>query len=129
MKTIQVQLTITLDDTAAKTLAELLAPAIKQAAGLSVDESDERREARLRASRNAIFGSKTPPDDQGLVIDSKKAAKLLKVSQRTLWRMHTSGEMPPPIRIGRAARWSLEVLQKWVKAGCAVDRTWQSREI
>jgi hypothetical protein len=28
----------------------------------------------------------------------------LKVSERTLWGMHTSGKMPRPIRIGRAVR-------------------------
>jgi excisionase family DNA binding protein len=51
------------------------------------------------------------------LIDSKQAAKLLKVSERTLWRMHHDGEMPPPIRIGRAVRWSLETLRKWVEEG------------
>jgi len=118
MKTVQVQLTITLDETATNTLAELLAPAIKQAIANSAIESDERKESRLRASQNAIFAGEKPPGDQGLLIDSKVAARLLKVSQRTLWRMHKTGEMPPPIRIGRAVRWSVEVLKKWVEEGC-----------
>src|SRR5206468_9872475 len=97
-----------------------------QATGSSASEADERRNARLRASQNAIFGREKPPDDQGLLIDSKEAARLLKVPQRTLWRMHTTSEMPPPIRIGRAARWSLEVLKKWVETGCPVDPAWRS---
>jgi predicted DNA-binding transcriptional regulator AlpA len=41
--------------------------------------------------------------------------------------MHTAGEMPPPIRIGRAVRWSLEVLKKWVEAGCPTDPAWRSK--
>ena len=121
IKSIQVQLVITLDDAAAKSLAEILAPALKQAMGLPVPESDERRNARLRASQNAIFGGEKLPDDQGLLIDTKAAAKLLKVSTRTLWKMHTTGEMPTPIRIGRAKRWSLEALKKWVDAGCPAE--------
>ena len=127
MKTIQIQLAITLDETAAKTLAELLSPAIKQAAGLPANEFDERKSARLRASQNAIFGGEGPPEDQGLLVDSREAARLLKVSPRTLWQMHTTGEMPPPIRIGRAVRWSLEVLKKWVEAGCPADPAWRSK--
>lgn len=117
MQTIQVQLAITLGDDAAKALAELLGPGLRQAA-ICADDNDEEREARLRASQNAIFAGQKPPDDQGLLIDSKQAAKILKVSERTLMRMHTAGEIPPPIRIGRAVRWSLETLKKWVEEGC-----------
>jgi excisionase family DNA binding protein len=127
MKTVQIQLSITLDETAAKSFAELLAPAIKQAIANSASEADEKRYACLQASQNAIFGGEQPPNDQGLLIDSREASKLLKVSQRTLWRMHTTGEMPSPIRIGRAVRWSLEVLKKWVEAGCPVDPKWQTK--
>lgn len=123
MKTIQLQLAITLDDTAAKALAELLAPAIKQAVGISAHESDPKRDARLRASQHANFGGKKPPEDQGLLIDSREAAKLLKVSPRTLWQMQSTGRMPKPLRIGRAVRWSLDVLKKWIEAGCPPDRS------
>jgi hypothetical protein len=80
MKTIQVQLAITLDETAANSLAELLMPLIKQAMGLPASQFDQKRDARLRASQNAIFGGEKPPEEQSLLIDSKEAAKLLKVS-------------------------------------------------
>ena len=126
MKTVHIQLSITLDETAAKSLAELLAPAIKQATANMAGEPDDKRYARLQASQNAIFGGEQPPSDQGLLIDSREAARMLKISQRTLWRMHTTGEMPPPIRIGRAVRWSLEALKKWVDAGCPVDPKWRA---
>jgi excisionase family DNA binding protein len=122
MPTIQVQLAITLGDDAAKALAELLAAALKQAATLPGSDFDEIREARLRASQNAIFCGQKPPEDRGILIDTKQAAKLLKISERHLWRMHHSGEMPPPVRIGKAVRWSLEVLKKWVDEGCPASR-------
>lgn len=125
MKTIQVRLTVTIDESVATTLAELLTPAIRQAIGISVSETDGRA-ARLKASQEALFGGEKPPDDQGLLIDSREAAKLLKVSPRTLWQRHSHGEMPPPIRIGRAVRWSLDVLKKWVEAGCPIDPAWRS---
>lgn len=117
MKTVQLQLAITLGEDAAKALAELLGSAIKQAMQTGTEE-DARRQARLRASQNALFGGEEPPADQGLLIDSRQAAKLLNVSPRTLWRMHNDGEMPQPIRIGRAVRWSLEALKKWIADRC-----------
>jgi excisionase family DNA binding protein len=122
MQTIQLQMAINLDENAARTLAELLAPAIKQAVGLAGGELDAKREARLRASQNALFGGEKPPEDKGLLIDTRQAAKLLRVSERTLLNMGKRGELPPPIRIGRAVRWSLAALQKWVDAGGAAER-------
>jgi excisionase family DNA binding protein len=110
-------LAVTLGDDAAKALADILGPAIHQAIQTGTD-ADGKKQARLRASQNAIFGGETPPEDQGLLIDSRQAAKLLKVSERTLWKMHHNDEMPQPIRIGRAVRWSLEALKRWVDAGC-----------
>lgn len=121
MQTIQVQLAITLGDDAAEALAKLLGLALRQAA-ISTNTIDGEKESRLRASQNAIFVGQKPTDDQGMLIDSKQAAKLLTVSERTLMRMHTAGEMPPPIRMGRAVRWSLETLEKWVEEGCPASR-------
>lgn len=118
MKTVQIQLTLTLDEAAASALAELLAPVIRQALAPVADVDEDKRIARLRTSQHALFAGAKPPEDQGRLIDSKEAAKLLKVSPRTLWRMQTSGDMPAPIRLGRAVRWSAEVLKKWVEAGC-----------
>lgn len=118
MKAVQVQLTLTLDETAAQALAELLAPVIRQAVVPIADVAEEKRIARLRASQNALFAGEKPPEDQGRLIDSKEVAKLLKFSPRKLWGMHATGRMPAPIRIGRAVRWSADVLTKWIEAGC-----------
>jgi excisionase family DNA binding protein len=118
MKTIQIQLAFTLSDEAVNTIAEILGPAFKSTTAQPASDFDEKREARLKASQNALFGGQKPPENQGLLIDSRQAAKLLTVSERTLWKMQNSGEMPAPIRIGRAVRWSLEALKLWIEAGC-----------
>lgn len=121
MKTVQLQLAITLGEDTAKALAEILSSAIQQAMQQDND-ADDKKPARMRASQNALFGGEKSPEDQGLLIDSRRAAKLLKVSERTLWKMHRTGEIPPPIRIGRAVRWSLEGLKQWVESGCPPHR-------
>jgi excisionase family DNA binding protein len=123
MRTIHVQLAITLGEDAAIALAELLGPALRQAVGRPAADGNEGRDARPRASRNTLFAGQEPPSGKELLIDSKQAAELLKVSQRTLWRMHHDGEMPPPIRIVRSVRWSPETLRKWVEEGCPTARS------
>lgn len=66
-----------------------------------------------------------PPEDKGLLIDMKAAAKLLDLSERTVWGMANSGRMPKPIKIGRAVRWSHEELRAWVNAGCPPLDEWK----
>lgn len=118
MKTIQFQLTVGLGDDASKALVELLDQALKQSTAPRLGELDVRREARLRASRNAIFAGEKPPEDQGLLLDTKETSKLLKISTRTIWEMENDGRMPQAVRIGKAVRWSYKALQKWVDDGC-----------
>ena len=109
-----------MDEEAIAVLVTLLRKALSETSSL-----DEKREARLRASQHALLGGKPLPDDKGLLIDSREAAKLLKVSERTLWRMWNEGEMPPPVRVGRAVRWSYETLKAWVTAGCPAKVEWK----
>jgi excisionase family DNA binding protein len=124
MKTIQLQVSVTLDENSLKVLADVLGPALGQALAGKTGDFDERREARLRASQHALFAGQKPPEDQGLLIDTREACKLLKVSARTLWAKWNSHEMPAPIRIGRAVRWSYEELRAWVNAGGPPQSEW-----
>jgi excisionase family DNA binding protein len=42
----------------------------------------------------------------------EELADLLQISVRTLRRLINSGELPQPVRYGRAARWSDESVEK-----------------
>ena len=79
----------------------------------------------LEASRHAHFGGQKPPEDMGLLVDTRQVAKMLGVSPRKLWQMYNSGEMPSPTRIGRAVRWNYEELRAWVNAGCPPKGKWK----
>lgn len=115
--TIRLQVAVTIDSDAAEAIAQALAPALARALTGTLT-GDAAADARLRQSRRALFAGETPPTDKGQLIDSRQAAKLLKVSARTVYRMEKEGEMPPAIRIGSAVRWSQDELAKWVEAGC-----------
>ena len=39
-------------------------------------------------------------------------------SRKGATRLRDIGGMPPPLRIGRAIRWSREVILKWIADGC-----------
>jgi predicted DNA-binding transcriptional regulator AlpA len=120
MDGVQLQIGITLDEKAVATLVELLRQGVSQGA-----IQDEKREARIRASQHALFGGQEPPEDMGLLIDTRQAARLLKVSEKTVWNMYTTGRMPKPIRIGQCVRWGYEELRAWVVAGCLTQEEWK----
>ena len=49
---------------------------------------------------------------------TRKFADLLKVGRSTLWRFHSAGKIPPPVRIGGSTRWRAKEIEEWVDAGC-----------
>lgn len=121
MERIQLQIGVTLDEQAVAALVGLIRKAFPEA---SVE--DEKREARLRASEHALLGGQKLPEDKGLLMSNREAAKMLKISEKTIWNMYMSGRMPKPIRIGQRVLWGYEELRAWVNAGCphAEDWTW-----
>lgn len=48
-----------------------------------------------------------------LLVDAREAARLLCISDRTLWTMTDRGVIPC-IRIGRAVRYSVDDLRSWI---------------
>ena len=51
-----------------------------------------------------------------LLLTPSDAARALAISSRKLWALTKEGEMPC-VRIGRAVRYDVADLQKWVDAG------------
>ena len=118
MPTIHVQMSITLGENDAKAVAEILGPAFRKAMVSPGREFDERRETYRPEAPAVTNDGKSKPGDQTLLVDTKHAARLLKVSPRKLWEMYNSGAMPQPVRLGSLVRWSLDTLKKWVDEGC-----------
>ena len=54
------------------------------------------------------------PQPEPLLVDAPTAAKMLAVSERTLRRLTTGGEIGV-VRIGRRTLYSVEALRKWVR--------------
>ena len=58
------------------------------------------------------------PDTAPQLITAEELAKLMQVSERTLWRLLSSGKLPKPVRIGRNTRWRVDQVSDWIQQGC-----------
>jgi excisionase family DNA binding protein len=56
-----------------------------------------------------------------LLVDTPTAAKMLRVSSRTIWTLANSGELKAT-RIGRAVRFSIAELERFVAARQGVEK-------
>lgn len=57
-------------------------------------------------------------DTKPQLITAEELAKLMQVSERTLWRLLSGGKLPQPVRIGRNTRWRLAEVTEWIERGC-----------
>lgn len=75
-------------------------------------------------------GMKTTPADSSdrLAVPAAAVAKLLNISERHLWALHSTGRIPRPIRLGRAVRWSVVELHEWLAAGAPSRDAWERPE-
>jgi excisionase family DNA binding protein len=51
------------------------------------------------------------------LVDVKDAARMLAVSERTIWRLVELGQLPAPLHVGRAARWRVTDLMSFIYPG------------
>jgi excisionase family DNA binding protein len=47
-----------------------------------------------------------------------RVAEILSCSTRHVYRLSSSGRMPPAVKVGALARWSREAIEAWVAANC-----------
>ncbi len=129
MAPVRMQVGISLDTDSVAVLVELLqqvwdkatAPRVRsmneQAQTIrSVDAARSNITPQDRSQPMLLRGQKPP--DATLLLNSKEAARLLRMSTRNLYKLLASGRIPPPVRIGRAVRWNYQQIEAWVAKGC-----------
>lgn len=75
--------------------------------------------------QRAIHAGEDLPEDDTILLNKNDVAKLLKVSDRTVYEWHTKGEMPKPIKIGGLVRWGRDEIKAWVHEGCPRASEWK----
>ena len=59
-------------------------------------------------------GNQTDP----MLLTPAQVAAKCNISLRSLWRLRSKNDIPQPVRLGSSVRWSTEVIEMWIKAGC-----------
>jgi len=52
------------------------------------------------------------------LLNVKQVAALLNCSQRHVFRLAETGQMPSPIKLGQLVRWNRSTLDQWIANGC-----------
>ncbi len=52
------------------------------------------------------------------LVNARELAKILSVSERTLYRLKSTGELPRPVVLGGSVRWRLSEIRQWIAKGC-----------
>ena len=71
------------------------------------------------------------PDKRGdagevqLTLTAKELAARLGISRAHVWKLLSLGQLPPPVRLGRAVRWDKRVIDAWLTAGAPPMAQWE----
>ena len=73
--------------------------------------SDARDDSRIRS--NDITSTTLRE-----LITANQLADMLSISERTLYRLKSIGQLPEPIVLGGSVRWRLTEVREWIANGC-----------
>jgi predicted DNA-binding transcriptional regulator AlpA len=74
----------------------------------------------------AVDQPTTTEDIPKLLIGIGSLSRMLDMSTRTIRRKHSAGQIPRPLRISGAVRWSVDEVRAWVRRGCPDRATWEA---
>lgn len=64
---------------------------------------------------------------QTLMATVGDVARMLHISIRQVWRLHSIGRLPNPVRLGNCVRWRIDEIRAFVEAGCPCRQEWESQ--
>lgn len=63
-------------------------------------------------------GTSAPPAVEALLGDTRTVATMTALSTRTIKRLVALGSIPGAVKIGRALRFDLKQVRRWIERGC-----------
>ncbi|MBM4087241.1 MAG: helix-turn-helix domain-containing protein, partial [Planctomycetes bacterium] len=61
-----------------------------------------------------------------VLVSAKELAAMLGCSEAHLWRLHSSGRLPAPVKLGRLTRWPLVEIEDWIAHKCPPRAKWDA---
>lgn len=65
-------------------------------------------------------------EQQVLTTTAGGVARLLQISVRQVWRLHSLCQLPRPVRLGACVRWRVDEIKAFVAAGCPSREEWEA---
>lgn len=62
------------------------------------------------------------------LLTAKDAAHLCRLSKRSWFRLHASGRIPAPVRIGGSVRWRKSDIESWLTMDCPGRKEFEARK-
>lgn len=59
-----------------------------------------------------------PQSTRDILIDTQEIATLCSISRSMVYKLNEQHAMPEPLMDGRTLRWSYQVIEEWIEAGC-----------
>jgi len=57
-------------------------------------------------------------DELPVLLTIRELAAILKISQRSIWRLVSNGKLIQPLHVGGSIRWRQDEVLKWIEQGC-----------
>ena len=61
------------------------------------------------------------------LVSAKELAEILSVSVRHVWRMKGAGKLPAFVRMGKAIRWRLDDIERFIAWGCPSRKEYEAK--
>ncbi len=59
-------------------------------------------------------------------LSAEEVAGALGISRAHVFKLHSSGRLPRPVKLGRAVRWPRKDLEEWLAAGAPPRDRWEA---
>lgn len=69
-----------------------------------------------------------PPATVPLALTPEELARTLGISRAHLFRLHSRGLLPRPVRLGRSLRWDRGTVVRWLAAGAPPRDRWEAMQ-
>lgn len=63
------------------------------------------------------------------LLSAKQLGLLLALSKRQIFRLHSAGKLPKPLRIGGAVRWRVSDVALWQSLNCPDRNEFEARKV
>ena len=63
-----------------------------------------------------------------LLWTARQVASALGISERYLYKLHSKGQLPQSIQLGRSVRWRKAEIEAWLKSGAPSRPEWERKK-